>query len=223
MKRLLFLLIIGVSGAAVLVSLGLWQVKRLEWKTALLSEITTRIADDPVPLPAQPTPDADRYLPVEVTGRFLPGEVPVLTSRGTAGAGYRIVAPFQTDGGRRILVDRGFVPQPDHDAMRSLGTATVAGNLDWPRETDSFTPEPDLEDNIWFARDVPAMARALDTEPLLLVARNQTDSAVTPWPVGITGIPNDHLGYAITWFGLAAVWVAMTIFFLWRPRARNDD
>ena len=60
---------------------------------------------------------------------------------------------------------------------------------------------------------------ALDTEPLLLIASSQTDPGVTPLPVDSTGIPNDHLEYAITWFSLAAVWVAMTGAFLWRSRA----
>ena len=66
------------------------------------------------------------------------------------------------------------------------------------------------------------MAQALDTEPLLLIAANATDPVLTPLPVGTEGIPNDHLQYAITWFSLAVVWIAMTVYFLWRPRARKS-
>ena len=83
-----------------------------------------------------------------------------------------------------------------------------------------FTPEP--EGALWFARDVPAMARALEAEPLLIVAREITPgSAVTPLPVSTEGIPNDHLHYAITWFGLALVWLGMTVFLMWRIKRRT--
>jgi surfeit locus 1 family protein len=64
------------------------------------------------------------------------------------------------------------------------------------------------------------MADHLGTAPVLVVARSTSlpDSALAPLPVDTSGIPNDHLGYAVTWFGLAIVWVMMTGFFLWRIR-----
>lgn len=213
------MLIFGVTGTAILIGLGVWQVQRLAWKEAVLAEINGRIAAAPQALPTRPDAETDRYMPVEVTGEFLPGEIHVLVSVKRVGPGYRIVAPFLTETGRRILIDRGFVPTPDKTAPRALGAATVAGNLQWPRESDSFTPEPDLASNTWFARDVPAMASALDAEPLLVVAASQTDPGVTPLPVDTAGIPNDHLEYAITWFSLALIWAAMTAYFLWRQRA----
>lgn len=220
MRRVLFLLIFGVLGTALLLALGAWQVQRLVWKRDLLAGIEARIAADPVPLPAAPDPEADRFLPVAVAGEILPGEIHVLVSLKDAGPGYRVIAPFGVGDGRLILLDRGFVPQAQKDAARALGPAEVQGNLHWPQERDGFTPEPDRAANIWFARDVPAMAAALGTEPVLLIARAPTDPGVTPLPVDTAGIPNDHLNYAITWFSLALIWAAMTGFFLWRTRAR---
>ncbi|MCR9125536.1 MAG: SURF1 family protein [Rhodobacteraceae bacterium] len=219
MRRLMFLLIFGLTGCAILVALGLWQVQRLAWKQALLQQIDARIAAEPTGLPADPDPETDKYTPVALSGTFVPGELHVLVSVKQVGAGYRIVAPFVTDTGDRVMVDRGFVRTPAKTAARSLGPQRIAGNLHWPQETDGYTPAPDLPGNIWFARDVPAMAAALDTRPVLIVARSQTDPQVTPLPVDTSGIPNDHLQYAITWFSLALIWAAMTAFFLWRPRA----
>ncbi len=216
MRRTLFLLIIGL---AVLIALGTWQVQRLAWKEALLADIEARISAAPATLPDDPDPSADRYLPVEVAGEMLAPELHVLVSRKRIGAGYRIIAPFRT-GDRTILVDRGFVPTEDKETVRETGPMTVAGNLHWPDEIDGFTPEPETGRNIWFARDVEAMAAALGTEPLLLVARSRTDPGVTPLPVDTAGIPNDHLHYAITWYGLALVWAGMTGIFLWRGSAR---
>jgi surfeit locus 1 family protein len=139
------------------------------------------------------------------------------------GAGYRIIAPMRADDGRVVLIDRGFVPVQGHTRARALGPMTVTGNLHWPDEVDSFTPEPDRKANIWFARDVPALAAELGTEPLLVIARSRTDANISPLPVDSAVIPNDHLQYAVTWFGLALVWAAMTILFLRRRTRGNGE
>jgi surfeit locus 1 family protein len=97
----------------------------------------------------------------------------------------------------------------------------VEGNLHWPEEVDGFTPAPDARTGLWFARDVPAMAEALGSEPVLIVARSPTAPGIEPLPVDTSHIPNDHLGYAVQWFGLAAVWLGMTAYLLWRIRRRT--
>lgn len=222
MRRTLFLLIFGVAGLGVLLWLGFWQVDRLAEKEGQLAEIESRISADPVSLPQQVDEYRDKYLPVTATGEMVPGEIHVLVSVKQVGAGYRIIQAFST-GDRTILVDRGFVPTTAKQSGRLTGSMEVTGNLHWPDEIDSYTPEPDIDDNIWFARDVPALAAALEAEPVLLIARSQTDPNVTPLPVDTAGIPNDHLQYAITWFGLALVWAAMTGYFLWRNRANSES
>ncbi len=226
MRRIIIPLVFGLAGAAVLISLGVWQVQRLAWKEAVLADIEARIAADPVDLPAKPDPVNDRYLPVKVSGVLAGPELHVLVSQKQVGAGYRIIQPFEVQG-RRIMVDRGFVTADKIDKPRAQTHETLIGNLHWPDETDGYTPEPDLSKNIWFARDVPKMARALKTEQVLLVVASQkseTDPSLTPLPVDTSGIPNDHLSYAITWFSLAAIWLAMTGYFLWRttPTKKGD-
>jgi surfeit locus 1 family protein len=128
-----------------------------------------------------------------------------------------------TTGDRRVMVDLGFVPEADKDLPRMAESVTVAGNLHWPVETDGWTPEPDLERGIWFARDVGAMAEALGTEAMLVVARDVSgaDLGVTPLPIDSAGIANDHREYAITWFSLAVVWAVMSGVLVWRA-ARAD-
>ncbi len=222
MRRTLFLLIIGLAGLGILLSLGTWQIQRLAWKQSILAEIDARIAAAPVTLPEAVSEDADKYLPVTVTGEMLPGEIHVLVSVKQVGAGYRIIQAFRSED-RAILVDRGFVPTTAKQTERLTGPMEITGNLHWPDEVDSYTPEADTSSNIWFARDVPSLAAALKTEPVLLIARSETDPNVTPLPVDTAGIPNDHLQYAITWFGLALVWAAMTGYFLWRNRANSES
>ncbi|MGI3170567.1 SURF1 family protein [Pseudooceanicola sp. C21-150M6] len=215
--KLIGALVIGLGGAAMLVSLGSWQLRRLDWKEAILTEIETRIADAPVQLPATPDAEADTYLPVTVTGRFDSDTLRVLTSQKQIGAGYRLITGFDL-GDRRIMVDRGFLPEGTPAPALPEGQVTVTGNLHWPDETDGFTPEPDLKADLWFARDVQKMAGALTTDPVLLVAKDTSfdPGPVSPLPVGTEGIPNDHLQYAITWFSLAAIWLAMTGLLVYR-------
>lgn len=224
MRRLLFLLIVGAGGVAVLLSLGLWQVRRLHWKEAVIAAIEARIVADPVPFDtlADPDPATDPYRPVRLSGRTTGEEALVLSGRKGGGAGYEVIAAFETEGGRRILLDRGFLPESGRGMPRQPVALAVTGNLHWPDETDAFTPAPDTAGGLWFARDVPALAAALGTEPVMVVARDVEGDmqGVEPVPVGIDGIPNDHRNYAITWFSLAAVWAGMTGFFLWRIRRR---
>lgn len=217
MRRLIFPILLGVLGCAVLIALGMWQVQRLHWKQAILSDIDARITAAPVALPASPDPQADRYLPVTVDGTYLGGEARVLTGLKGVGAGYRVIAPFETAEGRRILIDRGFVREADRDTPRPTGPARITGNLHWPDETDGFTPDPDVAAGLWFARDVARMAAHFGTDPVLVVLR-ESDGApgVSPMPVTTSGIPNDHLGYAVTWFGLAVVWAGMTLLLIRR-------
>ncbi|NNK79412.1 MAG: SURF1 family protein [Litoreibacter sp.] len=222
MRRLIFPILLGGVGCAILVSLGNWQMQRLEWKEAILASIEARMTQIPVELPLTPDPARDTYLSVKADGRILPEELQVLVSIKQKGAGYRIISVFETQG-RRILLDRGFIGLEGKEADRPTVEASVIGNLHWPDEVDSYTPEPDLERNIWFARDVPRLAKELDTEPVLIVLRqtSETNPMVTPVPVDGAGIPNDHLQYAITWFSLAALWFGMTAYLVWRIRQRT--
>lgn len=222
--RFIVPLLIGLVGVAILASLGTWQLRRLEWKEGVLSQIETRIAADPVAVPTSPDPDQDRYLSVAARGQFTDQEIHVLVSTKDVGAAFRIITLFQSDDGRRLLVDRGIVPDEAKDDPRSPVTATLRGNLHWPDEVDAFTPEADRTGNLWYARDVDAMSAELAAEPFLFVVRDtsEADPQVQPLPVSSSGIPNDHLQYAITWFGLALVWTAMTLYWIAR-RARGKD
>lgn len=223
LKRFVLPLVFGLAGVSVLVSLGVWQVQRLAWKESVLAEIEARISAAPVALPEAPDPEADKYLPVEMTGRFGAGVLRVLVSQKRVGAGYRIITPFETEAGRDVLVDRGFIKVDAALPPPPPGEVSVTGNLHWPDDRNSSTPENDVAGNTWFARDIDQMAQALGTEPLLVVTRelSRSDAPLTPLPVDTSAIPNDHLEYAITWFSLAAIWAAMTGFFLWRGRGRQ--
>jgi surfeit locus 1 family protein len=210
----------GLAGVAVLLALGFWQLGRLEQKRDLIAGIEARIGAAPVPVPPAPDPAADRYRPVQAEGVFTGEAVHVLASRPGAGVGSRVIAVLATPEGRRLLVDRGFLPEARRGADLAGGPAVVIGNLDWPQDADALTPAPDLGRNLWFARAPGPIAAHLGAEPVLIVARRIEGAAVAglePQPLGVD-IRNNHLEYALTWFALAAVWAAMSLALIWRLR-----
>ena len=215
-------LIFGIVTTAILLSLGVWQLRRLEEKTAILTAIQSGIDAAPQPLPAAVDPSM-KYLPVMLSGRTTGDEILVLSGTKELGGGYNIISGFETDDGRRILLDRGFVTQDYRHTPRPATTLEVVGNLHWPQDKSSSTPEPDLKAGIWFARDVPAMAEMLKTEPVLVVAAQVAGDAqgVMPIPISIEGVPNSHLSYAVQWFLFAATCAGMTAWLIWRIRRRT--
>lgn len=221
MRRYLFPVILGVSGVAVLTSLGFWQLARMEEKRAYLDEIETRIANAPIPLPAVPEEGPHKFQAVTTEGRFTGEYLEVLAGQKGATPGVMVIEAFALPDGRRIMVQRGFIEEEVRQVPRPPHEAKIEGNLHWPDDTSSSTPPPDQKTGLWFARDVPAMAARLQTEPTLIVASAPTGDGIAPMPVDTSGIPNNHWGYAIQWFLLAATWAGMTVFLLWRIRTRK--
>lgn len=219
MRRWLLPLVLGLMLASVLASLGVWQLRRMAEKSQQLAAIQRGIEQPPVPLPAVIDPSL-KYRPVQTAGTTTGEEILVLSGTHDLGGGYNVVSAFQTRDGRRIMVDRGFIPQDDRRKPRPPVALTVAGNLHWPDEKGSATPEPDLKAGIWFAREVPRMAAFLHTEPVLIVASavSGDDQGILPIPLDITDIPNNHLSYAIQWFSFAVICLGMTIGLVWRIR-----
>jgi len=224
LRRILFPLILGIGGVVVLVWLGLWQLDRLAWKEAILAEIDNRLMSDPVPLPQSPDETRDEYTSVSVNGAIVGPELRVLTSGTAAGTGYRVIRPLVDGDGRRILIDVGLLQLDDDTPPNDAPLGAITGTLLWPDDVNSATPAPDMAKNIWFGRDVQAMADTLNTEPVMVIARDmaQPDPRTTLLPVDTAGIKNDHLSYAVTWFGLAIVWAIMTLFLIFRTLRSKD-
>jgi len=225
-------IVIGVTGVAILIGLCIWQVQRLEWKEALIATLEARLSSTPVAMPADPGP-GDEFLRVAVSGRFEGAtgshgfaDAPFLTTRDRE-PGYRIIQPFTLSDGRRVMVDRGFLPaalknesgRATRPTPAPAQEVTLTGALRFPEERAD--PPFGARDNVWVARDLSAMARVFGAEPVLVVA--ETPTAVGgPWPRPMplrVDLPNDHLNYAITWGSLALIWAVMSGLWLRREMA----
>lgn len=216
--RLISALLLGLAGVGFLCSLGFWQVSRMYEKRAQLDEMTAGISTPAIPMPARYDPERDRYRPVTAAGKFTGERLYVLSGQPMVGAGVQVISVLQMIDGRRILVDRGFLQDDDKHKPLTVTDVKVTGNLMWPRDSNQYTPPPDAKTGLWFARDAEAMAARLNTEAVMIVARAPTGDGIEAMPVDTSSIPNDHWGYAITWFSLAFVWAVMTAALVWRIR-----
>lgn len=213
-------------GAAILLALMTWQIRRLAWKEGLIARLETRLAEPPMALPQTLDQDAHEFRRVVATGRFTGergahgfSDAAYLTTLRPHGPGYRVIQPFRLDDGRLVLVDRGYAPIAAKNAGGAAsrptpapeGALTLVAALRWPQAADSFADAgAGPADNVWLSRDMAQLAPLWGAGPALLVA--ETSTAVGDWPVPqpvTVELPNDHLGYAVTWGGLAAAWLAV--------------
>lgn len=225
---LLWPTILTVPALVILLVLGFWQLDRREAKEALLADIDAGLAAAPRDLPADLTsPDDWAYRPVRVTGEFDHGAELYLYAPNLQGSvGYHVLTPLVRNDGPAVLVNRGWVPPALKDPAarpdgQISGEVTLTGIARAPVAAGPFTPEPDLAARLWFAVDPPAMAKAVD-RPLAPVFV-QADAHPIPggYPQGgqtRIDIPNDHLEYALTWFGLAAVLAVIFVVYCRRRR-----
>lgn len=244
-RRLLLPGILALVGIAILCALGTWQLQRLAWKQALIARVEARTMAPPIPAPGPAEwtglePGWFDYRPVAVTGTYRhDDEVHVFTSIGGpagahGGAGYWVVTPLATADGWFVIVNRGFVPEARKDPSsrpggNPPGEVTVTGLARPPEAGNMFTPDDDPAGNVWFRRDPVAIAAAAGL-PLDRVAPYTVDAVFDPTlPDGLPQggetrliFPNNHLQYALTWFGLAAALAGVFAVFA-RGRLRRDD
>ena len=224
-------LAVGVS-LVILIGLGTWQLQRLAWKQELLARVA--VLQD---APAQPglaalerlSAGADLdFTRIRLTCPGL-GTAPYLELFAVRDgkAGSRLISACRVAGGRyrSVLIDRGFVVDsisarpPVNVSDRS--PVEIVGVLRAPEAGNAFSPANDGAANRWYVRDAAAMARALRVDapaPLFLMAETSSNpswQALEPSPLPAE-IPNRHLEYALTWFGLAAALVGVYAAMLWR-------
>jgi len=208
---------IGLIGSIILIALGTWQVMRLDWKNNLIADANARLAKPYIALPVTPTKTDHIFQRVKVSGNFNK-DVPihVFHTLKYAGQGAWIIAKFTTNDGREILVDRGFVPNNTEIPLIDTNV-TLKGALVWPYEVGLFTPEPNHNENLWYGRDVVKMAEYMKTEPIMLQIEPSENNKTWPRAHALSvKLPNNHLQYALTWFGLTIVWIIMSLIWIRR-------
>lgn len=226
--------ILGMAGIAVLVALGTWQMQRLAWKEQLLTDIAERTAAEPVDLgtllAAGPSIAEQEYRRVRLSGTYLHESERHFFATHRGATGYFVYTPLRLDDGDLVFVNRGFVPFEMKDpATRPQGQ--VAGRVEvqgllrtaLAEKPSSILPDNDPGRNIFYWKDIRAMAESapLPAESKVLGFFVDADDAPNPGglPVGgvtILDMPNNHLQYAVTWYGLALALAGVLVAWLWR-------
>ena len=219
LRRLIWPGMMAVAMLAVLLGLGTWQVERLQWKRQLLAQIARAEAVSAIPLPADPQP----FTKVQVTGELredLAAFYGAQVRDTLAGAqlGTQLIVPLQREPDATILVDLGWVPNKRLQPLGlTEGDVTLEGYIRPSEQPGLFSVSDDRASRQFFTLNTSTIGAALglhDVAPFVLVAMGQAPTQGYPDPAQhLPRPPNNHLSYAITWFGLAAGLVL--IFGLW--------
>jgi len=227
------LLVPAIIAFAILIGLGAWQIQRKTWKENLIATLTERLAAAPQALPpvsAWPNlkQSDDEYRRVTFRAE-LDNSKEALVFASAAGfrpdvttTGYWVFTPARLADGSIVEVNRGFVPDGRQDPKSRpngeiSGPVDIVGVMRWPDDRYWFTPNDDPAHNLWFTRDPAAIATAKGiTAGFLAPFFVEQETPVPPGALPLPGklvvsLPDNHLQYAITWFGLAAVLVGVFI------------
>ena len=223
------------AALAILLSLGTWQVQRLHWKEQLLADMAARRIAAPVTLAdieAMVKKDEDiDYRPVTVSGVFANNKERHFFATWRGQTGYHVYTPLQLADGRFLFVNRGFTPyEAKEPEMRKQGqltgeqTVTGLARARLAEKPSSIVPDNDLAKNIFYWKDLDAMASSTGIPADRLVPFF-VDAGDAPNPKGLPigavtqfDLPNNHLQYAVTWYGLAAALVGVGLYALLRRK-----
>lgn len=228
LKTLLVGLILLFS-VIVLSGLGVWQLQRRVWKLCLIDRVEQRVRATPTDAPGPeswPNINASDYAyrHVSVRGQFVKGRSTLVRAVTERGRGYWLVEPLQAAEGFTVLINRGFIPadritRSPSGRERLDAVTTITGLLRMTEPGGGFLHQNDPTSGRWYSRDVVAIANAQGIErvaPYFIDA----DASVTSSDLAVGGLtvisfPNNHLIYALTWFGLAAMLSAWTTYFFY--------
>lgn len=228
--------VLSLFALGVLILLGTWQMQRLTWKENLIATVSARVKETPQLLPASAESlslnmQREEYRPYIAEGRFLhQHEVQIYTvlsdAKGSfSGAGYWVLTPLQRDDSSIVIVNRGFVPLEKKDPVsrregQPEGQVRITGLMRSPEQTNFFTPANDPKRNAWYSRNPAEIERAFGLKnvlPFMLDATGDYRAGQLPQPNETkVSFTNNHLGYALTWYGLACTLIGVFSAFAWQ-------
>ena len=218
-KGLLVPTLFVLAAFAVLVSLGQWQLSRKVWKETLIDAMTQRLSAAPEELPPPEqwnslTPDNAEFRRVKLRGEYLTVRDTYAYVAGSAlrndikEPGYFVFRPLKLANGNSVAINRGYVPL-EYMQQTPAGPADVVGYIRFPEKSSSFVTDSSSNGDTWFVRDPTAMAKARgwgEVAPFYIDQESPVPAGGLPRPSALSVmLRNDHFGYALTWFGLAAV------------------
>ena len=195
-----------------LLSLGSWQLYRLNWKLNLLSEIENSLKNDPVEFSKV---DKKNYLRIKTSGIIDFNKQIYLYNLNESGKpGFEVINPIIINN-ENYLINRGWIPfdKKDRPEINLINESSIIGTLKQQHKASTFKPDNDLNKNYWFT---------LNREDIFkYTGKNFSDYVIylngdykLPKPKVITAnISNNHKKYAITWFSMAISILLIYLYF----------
>jgi surfeit locus 1 family protein len=235
------LLLPAIFAFIILIGLGTWQVQRKAWKEGLIAALTVRLGAPPMALPlatdwANLDPVNAEYSRVTFSAQFDNADEALVYGAASAfrpdvaGLGYWVFTPARLPDGSTVIVNRGFIPESKKDpasraAGQITGPVTIVGTLRWPDTRHWFTPSDDPAHNLWLSRDPQSIAAAKGlgaVAPFYVEQESPVPPGGLPQPGKlVVALPDNHLQYAITWYGLAAALVVVFVVWAFNSRRRK--
>ena len=222
-------LLVGLALVLLGTRLGQWQLQRASEKSALQQTIEARAASPAVDLAM--THAVPEWQSVRVRGHWLADGVVFIDNRVRQGlVGYHVVMPLLLGDGRVVLVNRGWVAAAaDRSRLPNLaidsGPIELAGIARVP-QSEPFRLAADSADSpVLQHLDPQLLAARLGRSVLpwvILQTSFTADGLQRDWPRPDAGIDRHH-GYALQWFGLAALVGGLTAYHMLRRKTRGNE
>jgi surfeit locus 1 family protein len=207
-----------------LVYLGIWQMQRLEWKEKLIAEVLSQKDKPAAFLPQKPT----EFFKARIKGTLQNDNqthyyIVVPKPKGAfGGQGYFVITPVKLEDGRIVLLNRGFIPMEKMPFKESETLVDVEGVVRFSEKRSTFSAVDDVKKRIFYVRDSAAIYAALGIkgEDIFI---DQTSSNKSPLPQSneaVYSLPNNHLDYALTWFGLALTMLVISGIYAFKRRVK---
>ncbi len=229
------IVIATLLGVGILLSLGVWQVQRLHWKQGLLAELAAKAKAEPVDLTAADTVAKTgnaEFLRVRFRATYKHEAGMKMISAYEGGQGWTIITPAVSADGHAVVVDRGRVPGQRLESFdKPQGEVEVNGVVrTYAHGRAYFDPDNDPKGNLWYWWDVPAMLAAAnlpaELKPVPFVVQLLPGAVAAEFPAPPepkANLANNHLGYAITWFGLAIALLVVSGVYISTLRNSEDS
>ena len=200
-------------------ALGTWQLYRLQWKTALISEITFGLDSTPV---KYSNTIKKNYQRVVSEGKFNFEDQIYLYSLNESGKpGYDVITPYKTLKNENVLVNRGWINKNlkgNLEINLKENEVKITGLLREIYKANIFKPKNDLKNNIWFSLDVNDLKELTGKQfsNYMIFLEKPKNKVPAPKKVSID-VPNNHLKYAITWYSIA---ISILFYYLYFRRKK---
>ena len=222
LRRLIAPGLTALAAFCLFIALGVWQLHRLKWKEGIIAEIRAAQVAPPVAMPKTPSP----FEKVFVLGAWVPGKAALYgqivhdTPVGPVSGG-ELIMPLRRESGQVLLVDLGWVQQSRPTPLANP-PSQPSGYIHATIGRNFFSPPDDPAKGHYYTLDPAVIGKGMgltNVAPYMLIAMGPKPPPGSPLPQPAQDLPtppNNHYGYALTWFGFAGVLVFEFIFIVRR-------